>query len=61
MAKTKLDFFELSTSEAQVAAARKKNLFSNVFLSVALEDTPSCEYILRILTKIPDLEIIREA
>ena len=58
MAEIKLAFFEFSTRKAQIAAAREMNLFSNVFMSVALEDIPTCTYVLRILTRISDLEVV---
>ena len=37
--------------------ARKFNLLSNVFMSVALNDAPACQYVLRILTGINDLVV----
>ena len=52
------DFFRFQTREAQLAAAREMNLFSNVFMSVALEDPAACAYVLKILTGIKDLQII---
>ena len=58
MAEVKPAFFEFSSREAQLAAARKMNLFSNIFMSVALDDIETCTYVLRILTNIPDLEVI---
>lgn len=58
MAEIKPAFFEFSTKEAQIAAAREMNLFSNVFMSVALDDIPTCTYVLRILTRISDLEVV---
>lgn len=58
MSEVKPTFFEFSTKEAQIAAAREMNLFSNVFMSVALDDIPTCTYVLRILTQIPDLEVV---
>ena len=58
MAEVKPAFFKFSTKEAQIAAAREMNMFSNVFMSVALDDIPSCTYVLRILTRISDLEVV---
>ena len=58
MADSRSTFFAFSTREAKIAAARQMNLFSNVFMSEALDDREACEYVLRILTKIPDLEIV---
>ena len=58
MAEIKPAFFEFSTKEAQIAAAREMNLFSNVFMSVALDDIPTCTYVLQILTRISDLEVV---
>lgn len=43
--------------EQQVAIARKFNLLSNVFMSVALRDKRACQYVLRILTGIDDLVV----
>lgn len=43
--------------EALVAEARQFNLLSNVFMSVALNHKPACQYVLRILTGIPDLTV----
>ena len=47
----------IEARERRVEEARKFNLFSNVFLSVALNDKLACQYVLRILTGIPDLEV----
>ena len=58
MSKDNTDFFRFQTREAQLAAAREMNLFSNVFMSVALEDPAACAYVLKILTGIKDLQII---
>ena len=58
MAEIKPAFFEFSTKEAQIAAAREMNLFSNVFMSVALDDIPTCTYVLRIMTRNSDLEVV---
>ena len=43
--------------EQLVAEARAFNLLSNVFMRVALRDKPACQYVLRILTGIPDLVV----
>ena len=43
--------------EHLLAEARKFNLLSNVFISVALNDKPACRHVLRILTGIRDLEV----
>lgn len=44
--------------ERRVAEARKFNLLSNVFMSVALNDKGACQHVLRILTGITDLVVI---
>ncbi|MCD8105226.1 MAG: Rpn family recombination-promoting nuclease/putative transposase [Lachnospiraceae bacterium] len=44
--------------EERLAAAKEMNLFSIVFMSVALTDLPSCEYVLRVITGIADLKVI---
>ena len=41
-----------------VAEARKFNLLSNVFMSVALKDRRACQHVLRILLGIPDLIVM---
>ena len=41
-----------------VAEARNFNLLSNVFMSVALKDRGACRHVLRILTGIPDLDVV---
>ena len=43
--------------ERRVAEARKFNLLSNVFMSVALNDKGACQHVLRILTGITDLVV----
>ena len=43
--------------EERLSVMRSMNLFSNEFMNVALEDRAACEYVLRILTKIPDLHV----
>ena len=47
----------LAARDRRVAEARKFNLLSNVFMSVALDDKGACQYVLRILTGIKDLEV----
>ena len=47
----------LANHEKRVEEARKFNLLSNVFMSVALNDIPACQYVLRILTGIEDLVV----
>ena len=47
----------LADRERRVEEARKFNLLSNVFMSVALNDKPACQYVLRILTGIQDLVV----
>ncbi|MDO5422537.1 MAG: Rpn family recombination-promoting nuclease/putative transposase [Eubacteriales bacterium] len=43
--------------EHLVEEARKFNLLSNVFMSVALDDKAACQHVIRILTGIPDLVV----
>lgn len=45
------------TREERVREIQKFNLFSDVFLSVALKDRSACEHIFRILTGIDNLKI----
>lgn len=40
-----------------VEKARGFNLLSNVFMSVALNDIPACQHVIRIITGIPDLVV----
>lgn len=47
----------LADRDRRVEEARKFNLLSNVFMSVALNDAPACQYVLRILTGINDLVV----
>ena len=47
----------LANHEKRVEEARKFNLLSNVFMSVALNDIPACQYVLRILTGIESLKV----
>ena len=48
----------LSSREERIDAARRMNLFSDLFMSVALDDRPACEYVHRILTNIPSLLVL---
>ena len=43
--------------EERLSVMRSMNLFSNDFMNVTFEDKAACEYVLRILTKIPDLHV----
>lgn len=45
----------LKRKEQLVEAAKGFNLLSNVFMSVALNDIPACQHVIRIITGIPDL------
>ena len=49
----------LEARERRWAEAQKMTLFSNAFLSVALEDPLACQYVLRILLRKKDL-IVKE-
>ena len=51
-------FLQFSNREAKISAACSMNLFSNIFMSVALDDKEACAYVIRILTGIEDLEIL---
>lgn len=44
--------------ERLVAEARRFNLLSNVFMSVALDDKMACQHVLRILTGMKDLTVL---
>lgn len=44
--------------ERLVVQARRFNLLSNVFMSVALDDRAACQHVLRILTGIKDLHVL---
>lgn len=46
-------------SECFVAYAKKFNLLSNVFMTVALNDKPVCQHVLRVLTGIQD-SVVKE-
>lgn len=48
----------IAKKERLVAEARRFNLLSNVFMSVALADGPACQHVLRILTGIRDLSVL---
>lgn len=43
--------------EERIRESREFNLLSDVFLSVALDDVPACQHIIRILTGIGDLMV----
>lgn len=43
--------------EQGIAQAKQLNLMSNVFISVALNDIPACQHVLRIITGIRDLVV----
>lgn len=47
----------IKSCEERVAEARKFNLLSNVFMSVALNDPLACQHVIRILTGIKDLKV----
>lgn len=44
--------------ELRLAKAKKLNLLSDAFMSVALRDKRACQYVLRILTGIKDLVVL---
>lgn len=48
---------KISSREENIARARQFTLMSDVFMSVALQDVPACQHVLRILTGIKDLEV----
>ena len=48
----------ISTREEKIAATRHMNLFSNLFMSVALEDKAACAHVLRVLTGIASLRVL---
>ena len=48
----------ISSKEERLQEARGFTLMSDVFMSVALEDIPACEYVVRILLGKPDLVVI---
>ena len=47
----------IKNREERVAIARGFNLLNNVFMSVALNDLPACQHVIRILTGIKDLTV----
>jgi len=49
----------ISIKDQLVEKARSFNLLSNVFMSVALNDTLACQHVIRVITGIPDL-IVKE-
>lgn len=50
---------EVLTREERVREIQKFTLLSDVFMSVALEDIPACEYVLRIFTGKKELTLRR--
>lgn len=48
----------IAEKERLVEQARKFDLLSNVFMSVALDDKAACQHVLRILTGIQDLSVL---
>lgn len=50
---------KIRTREKLLKTAREFNLLSNVFMSVALDDIPACQHVIRVLTGIKDL-IVKE-
>jgi hypothetical protein len=49
----------IQTKDQLVEKARNFNLLSNVFMSVALNDIPACQHVIRVITGNPDL-IVKE-
>ena len=47
----------LMSRAEQLEQMRRKNLFNNTFMSVALRDKQACQHVLRILLEIPDLMV----
>lgn len=47
----------ISIKDRLVEKARSFNLLSNVFMSVALNDIPACQHVIRVVTGIPDLVV----
>ena len=47
----------ISIKDQLVEKARSFNLLSNVFMSVALNDIPACQHVIRVITGIPDLVV----
>lgn len=48
---------QIETRERRIALARKMNLMSDAFMSVALKDIPACQHVLRILTGMSGLTV----
>ena len=44
--------------ERRLAQIRQLNLFSDTFMTAVLKDKAACQYVLRILTSVPDLDIV---
>ena len=55
--KARLESDHIFSREERIREIQSFNLLSDVFMSVALEDVPACQHILRILTGIDDLEV----
>ena len=49
----------IEVQEALVAEAMQFNLLSNVFMSVALDDIPACQHVLRVLLGRKDLRVTK--
>ena len=49
----------IEAQEALVAEAMQFNLLSNVFMSVALDDIPACQHVLRVLLGKKDLKVTK--
>lgn len=49
----------IDSRERKIPRAREFTLMSDVFMSVALEDIPACQHVLRILTEIKDLKVTK--
>lgn len=47
----------VNAREKRVEEARKLNLLSDTFMSVALDDIPACQHVLRTLTGVKDLRV----
>ena len=47
----------ISRKDQLVEEARSFNLLSNVFMSVALNDIPACQHVIRIITGLSDLVV----
>lgn len=55
--KARTESDHILSREERIREIQSFNLLSDVFMSVALEDVPACQHILRILTGIDDLEV----